>query len=75
MALAGLIIPCYSTCSAARSAGVRWSGNLKGTQRQQVAELVPKLVEVWEYERPLYQCPACGWQGYLGPTARMPRGV
>jgi transposase len=36
----------------------------QGTQRQQVAELVPELVEVWEYERPLYRCPACGWQGY-----------
>ena len=36
----------------------------QGTKRQQVAELVPDLVEVWEYERPLYQCPACGWQGY-----------
>ena len=44
--------------------GVRWSGNLREPKRQQVAELVPKLVEVWEYERPLYQCPACGWQGY-----------
>jgi hypothetical protein len=36
----------------------------QGTQRQQVAELVPDLVEVWEYERPLYRCPACQWQGY-----------
>jgi transposase len=36
----------------------------QGTKRQQVAELVPKLVEVWEYERPLYRCPACEWQGY-----------
>lgn len=36
----------------------------QGTQRQQVAELVPELVEVWEYERPLYRCPACEWQGY-----------
>ena len=32
-------------------------------QRQQVAELVPQLVEVWEYERPWYECPVCGWQG------------
>lgn len=31
--------------------------------RQQVAELVSKPVEVWEYERPLYACPECGWQG------------
>lgn len=31
----------------------------QGTQRQQVAERVPKRVEVWEYERPRYQCPAC----------------
>jgi transposase len=36
----------------------------KGTQRQQVAELVPKLVEVWEYERPQYGCCECEWQGY-----------
>jgi hypothetical protein len=42
----------------------------QGTKRQQVAELVPDLVEVWEYERPLYQCPACGWQGY----ANLPLG-
>ncbi len=32
-------------------------------QRQQVAELVNKPVEVWEYERPWYECPSCGWQG------------
>lgn len=31
----------------------------QGTKRQQVAELVPDLVEIWEYERPLYRCPAC----------------
>jgi transposase len=30
----------------------------QGTKRQQVAELVPNLVEVREYERPLYRCPA-----------------
>jgi transposase len=36
----------------------------QGTKRQQVAELVPDLVEVWEYERPLYRCPACDWQGH-----------
>ena len=33
-------------------------------KRQQIAELVPKVVEVWEYERPLYECGECGWQGY-----------
>jgi uncharacterized protein YhaN len=32
-------------------------------QRQQVAELVNQPVEVWEYERPWYECPVCGWQG------------
>ena len=38
----------------------------KGTQRQQVAELVPDLVE-GEYEHPLYRCPACvAWLGYCG---------
>ncbi len=31
--------------------------------RQQVAELVSQPVVVWEYERPLSQCPECGWQG------------
>ena len=36
----------------------------QGTKRQPVAELVPQLVEVWEYERPRYRCPACEWQGY-----------
>ena len=30
----------------------------------QIAELVSKLVEVWEYQRPLYECPECGWRGY-----------
>ena len=30
----------------------------------QIAELVSKLVEVWEYKRPLYECPDCGWRGY-----------
>jgi hypothetical protein len=32
--------------------------------RQQIAELVNKPVEVWEYERPVYHCCECGWQGY-----------
>lgn len=36
----------------------------QGTKRQQVAEWVPDLVAGWEDERRLYQCPACGWQGY-----------
>ena len=35
-------------------------------RRQQIAELVSKPVEVWEYERPKYQCRSCGWQGYAG---------
>ena len=30
----------------------------------QIAELVETLVEVWEYQRPFYQCPACEWSGY-----------
>jgi predicted RNA-binding Zn-ribbon protein involved in translation (DUF1610 family) len=33
-------------------------------KRDQIAELVPKLVEVREYQRPLYECPVCGWRGY-----------
>ncbi len=32
-------------------------------KRQQVVELVPKLVEVKEYERPGYHCQECHWQG------------
>lgn len=36
----------------------------QGTQRQQVADLVPKLVEVREYEWPRYRYLACEWQGY-----------
>ena len=32
-------------------------------KRHQIAELVPQLVEVSEYERPLYECPGCGWSG------------
>ena len=39
-------------------------------KRHQIAELVSKLVEVWEYERPLYECGECGWRGY----ARLPLG-
>jgi len=35
----------------------------KPVSRHQVAELVPQLVEVWEYERPWYECADCGWQG------------
>ncbi len=31
---------------------------------QQVAELVAQPVEIWEYRRPLYECPNCGWSGY-----------
>ena len=34
------------------------------TKRQQIAELVERPVEVWEYERPAYACPVCGWHGY-----------
>lgn len=33
-------------------------------KRQQIAELVERPVEVWEYERPAYLCRECGWQGY-----------
>jgi transposase len=33
-------------------------------QHHQIAELVSKLVEVWDYQRSLYECPACGWRGY-----------
>jgi len=33
-------------------------------RRIQIAELVSKPVEVNEYQRPLYRCPDCGWQGY-----------
>jgi transposase len=32
--------------------------------RQQIAELVERPVEVWEYERPACACPVCGWHGY-----------
>lgn len=35
----------------------------KAVKREQIAELVPKLVEVTEYERPFYRCPECGWSG------------
>ena len=33
-------------------------------RKHQIAELVKNPVEVWEYQRPKYQCPVCGWQGY-----------
>jgi transposase len=33
-------------------------------QHHQIAELVPKLVEVWDYHRPLCECSACEWRGY-----------
>jgi hypothetical protein len=33
-------------------------------KRNQIAELVERPVEVWEYQRPQYKCPICGWQGY-----------
>lgn len=33
-------------------------------RRHQIAELVKTPVEVWEYQRPLYQCPECRWHGY-----------
>ena len=32
-------------------------------KRHQSAELASKVVEVWEYERPLYECSECGWRG------------
>lgn len=38
---------------------------------QQVAELVEKPVEIWEYQRPKCQCDECGWEGY----APLPWGV
>ena len=33
-------------------------------RQNQIAELVKNPVEVWKYQRPKYQCPVCGWQGY-----------
>ena len=33
-------------------------------KRNQIAELVNQPVEVWEYERPAYQCPVCGFEGH-----------
>lgn len=33
-------------------------------RKNQIAELVKNPVEIWEYQRPQYQCPVCGWQGY-----------
>jgi transposase len=37
---------------------------LAPVRRSQIAELVSQPVEVNEYQRPLYRCPSCGWQGY-----------
>lgn len=39
-------------------------------RQNQIAELVEKPVEVWEYQRPKYECPICGWRGY----AELPLG-
>ena len=33
-------------------------------RHQQIAELVSQAVEIWEYERPEYECPNCGWSGH-----------
>jgi hypothetical protein len=33
-------------------------------RRHQVAEFVAQPVTVKAYQRPLYRCPDCGWQGY-----------
>ena len=50
------------TCPECRAALERVTdGSIK---RNQIAELVPQLVEVWEYARPLYECSDCGWRGY-----------
>jgi transposase len=46
---------CGNQVEAVSSAPVR---------RHQIAELVAKPVEVWEYQRAQYRCPVCGWQGY-----------
>lgn len=35
----------------------------KKPKKYQIAELVPQVIEVTEYERPPYECPNCGWQG------------
>ena len=40
-------------------------------RRHQIAELVPKPVEIWEYVRSKYHCCSCGWQGY----AELPLGM
>ena len=68
-ALAGLITPCCSTCSAAPCVVERWRGNL----REPSASRWPNWCRIssrGEYEHPLYRCPACGWQGY----AELPLG-
>lgn len=46
---------CGSEVEPVSAAPVRW---------HQIAELVDKPVEVREYQRPQYECPICGWQGY-----------
>lgn len=46
---------CGSAVTAVPDAPVR---------QDQIAELVEKPVEVWEYQRPKFKCPVCGWQGY-----------
>lgn len=43
--------------------GARVEHQEGGVRHQAVAELVPQLVAVWEYERPLYRCSQCRWQG------------
>lgn len=45
------------------SSEVEWVADAPA-RRHQIAELVNKPVEVWEYQRPQYPCPVCGWQGY-----------
>lgn len=42
-----------------------------GAKVHQVAELAQQLVEIWEYKRPLYECPECGWRG----EAPLPLGI
>lgn len=42
-----------------------------GVKVHQVAELAQQLVEVWEYRRPTYECPSCGWRG----NAPLPLGI
>lgn len=38
---------------------------------QQVAEVIEQPIEIREYRRPKYKCPACGWSGY----SSLPLGV